>query len=150
MVDSTRTPDATGERLELAEELLREAVFASRARQAAGANPLAAPATCGLGERVEPALDLLLSPRAGELSDRLFGPEPRSPERVREVLAEWVERQDALDRKRNHFLKDFRQRHGFDRSAYAPELARAFEEGLERINVQESAERRELARLLLG
>jgi hypothetical protein len=69
----------------------------------------------------------------------LAGP---SLERARQTLAAWVERQDAFDRKRNHFLRDFRNRHGFDRSTYAPEVLAAFDAGLERINAEASAAQR--------
>ena len=61
----------------------------------------------------------------------------------------WIEAQDALDRKRNHFLKAFRNEHGFDRTKYdAAELAE-FESGLARINDEENRERRSAASKLL-
>ena len=108
------------QRAPLAEAFLAEAVFASRAKQAASAS-LVQNNGCGLGTRPEVALDL--SPRAAELARELW---PRvlsasELQLVRDTLASWVEDQDALDRKRNHFLKDFRTRHGFDRAAYTPE-----------------------------
>jgi hypothetical protein len=62
-------------------------------------------------------------------------------ERVREVMREWIERADALDRKRNHFLKAFRGRHGFDRNAYGPEELAAFEQGLAAVNAEVDRER---------
>jgi hypothetical protein len=138
------------ERLRLAEAFLQEAVYRSREARAA---PLAAPPArdraCGLGESA--TVDLDLSPRALELY-RLLWPAPLPPttrQHVDTVLAAWVERADALDRKRNHFLKAFRQAHGFDRTLYsAPDLA-AYDSGLETINADvRHAQREHAARLL--
>lgn len=136
------------ERVELAEAFLQEAVFVSRAKQAAGTSFAATgggAGQCGLGAQAEVALDL--SPRAAEIAARLW-PQPLAPARVeliRSVATDWVELQDALDRKRNHFLKEFRQRHGFDRSAYTPEQRAEFERGLARINAEVGERRRALA-----
>jgi len=66
------------------------------------------------------------------------------------VLAEWVRRQDALDRRRNHFLKDFRHAHGFDRTRYTAEQRAEFESGLERINAEENEKRAQAAEELLS
>jgi hypothetical protein len=139
-------------RVALAEELLQEAVYRSRGEQA-GAALLRARAggtgNCGLGEKAAIVLDL--TPRAELVFAELFpeGVTGDALERLRAVLAAWVKRQDALDRRRNHFLKDFRQTHGFDRSRYgADELAR-FEAGLERINAEAAVERASAARELL-
>jgi hypothetical protein len=71
-------------------------------------------------------------------------PEDQAMLRIQAVLADWVRRQDALDRKRNHFLKDFRHAHGFDRTRYTAEQRAEFESGIEHINAEEN-ERRELA-----
>jgi len=122
-------------RLELAQALLQEAVFASRAKQAAGAS-LMQGAGCGLGARAEVALEL--SPRAAEIARELWPRDlsPQELDRARTATAAWVEQQDALDRKRNHFLKDFRTRHGFDRNAYSPDQLAAFDQGLARINTE--------------
>ena len=136
---------APEERIRLAEEFLQEAVFRSRAKQAGSA--AIANAGCGLGERAE--VELELSPRAAELFPLLFG-DASDVVRVRAGVHEWVERQDALDRKRNHFLKAFRQAHGFDRAAYGPERLAEFEQGLERINAEVAAARRDAARRLLS
>jgi len=111
--------------LQLAEAFLQEAVFRSRAAQAAG-TALAQLASdkqrqCGLG--AEAAIELDLSARAAALARELW-PEGIGAERsafLRAALAEWVERQDALDRERNHLLKAFRHAHGFDRRAYSAE-----------------------------
>lgn len=137
------------ERLRLAEHFLQEAVYRSRERQAAGvelargAQPGAG--NCGLGERA--ALDLELSARGRELAARLWPAGLAGPqlEHVRSTLAAWVARQDALDRRRNHFLRDFRQQHGFDRTRYTPEELHAFEGGLAQVNAEEDAHRREAA-----
>jgi len=140
-------------RLELAEDFLREAVFRSRERQAASvaiARPKPAGGTCGLGEKASVVLDL--SPRAQELYEALWptGLAGAELEHVRGVLADWVVEQDALDRQRNHFLKAFRQKHGFDRDAYPPERLQEFESGLARVNAAESERRAAAARALSG
>jgi len=138
------------ERLARAELFLQEAVYRSRATQAAG-TALAqlaegAQRQCGLGDG--PAVVLDLTPRGRELAGELF---PGGvPAHVAPLLREWVERQDALDRDRNHFLKAFRQRHGFDRNAYSPELRAQFEQGLERVSAAAAAERSAVAERLLA
>lgn len=144
------------ERLTTAEAWLAEAVYASRARQAAGVSLLRAverdgssPTNCGLGR--DAAVELSPTPRAAELARSLW-PEPPSDEALRaiqDVAARWVERQDQLDRDRNHFLKAFRTRHGFDRNAYTPDQLAQFETGLAEVNARVDAERREAARDLL-
>lgn len=144
--------DPSAERLEQAELFLQEAVYRSRERQAAGvelrrgASPAAG--NCGLGEKA--ALELDLSARGRELAGQLWpaGLEGADLARVRTELAAWVVAQDALDRKRNHFLRDFRQMHGFDRTRYTPDQLRSFEDGLARINGEEDTLRRNAARNL--
>lgn len=126
---------ASDERLALAEELLREAVFAARGAQSAGLALRGAGGNCGLGDRAGPLADL--SPRARELCALLWPAGVRDAAALRAVLQEWIDRQDALDRKRNHFLKAFRHEHGFDRTRYTPEQSRAFEEGLAKVNAEE-------------
>jgi hypothetical protein len=139
-------------RVALAGELLQEAVYRSRGEQAGAALLRARGAgtgNCGLGEKAAVVLDL--TPRAEVVFGELFpaGLASDALARLRDVLGAWVMRQDALDRRRNHFLKDFRQRHGFDRDGYgADDLAR-FEAGLERINAEAAAERAAAARELL-
>lgn len=145
------------ERLTTASAFLAEAVFASRARQAAGASLLraaerdgSAPTNCGLGR--EAAVELALSPRAAELARALW-PMPLADDGLRAVQAvvtAWVERQDQLDRDRNHFLKAFRGKHGFDRNAYTPQLLAQFEAGLAEVNARVERERREAAAALLA
>jgi hypothetical protein len=138
------------QRLQLAEAFLREAVYRSRERQAASA-VLGAPASgggqCGLGEKAAVVLDL--TPRAAELFRALW-PQGAEAERVRAGMADWVVAQDQLDRKRNHFLKATRLKHGFDRDAYAADVLAEFEAGLARINAEEDAARRAAAAALLG
>ena len=134
----------------LAEGLLEEAVYASRARQAAGTliaqdrSHGAAPG-CGLGLKAEIVLEL--SPRGAELFERLWHrePAPEVLEHIRAQLAAWIEAQDRLDRKRNHFLKEFRQRHGFDRAAYSLDQLARFESGLAEINAESTSARRAAA-----
>lgn len=146
-----------GERIQQAEAFLREAVYCSRARQAAvvGLAPPrtegdGATKTCGLGERA--AIELDLSARGTELFEALWptGALPPDLEHVQECMRLWVTRQDALDRKRNHFLRDFRRVHGFDRTAYDPGTLAAFEQGLERVNDEENAALRQAAEELLA
>ena len=146
--------DPSTARLEQAELFLQEAVYRSRERQAAGvelrrgASPAAG--NCGLGEKA--ALELDLSARGRELAAVLWpaGLEGEALARVRTELAAWVVAQDALDRKRNHFLRDFRQANGFDRTRYSTEQLSAFESGLARINGDEDRLRADAAASLLG
>ncbi len=156
--DDERRGDAR--RLALAEEFLQEAVFRSRAAQAAG-GVFAAPAVdstgrCGLG--AEAAVELELTPRGAEIFAQLWPSNApsaapvidnvRTHLEIRAHLREWIERQDALDRQRNHFLKAFRHKHGLDRAAYSPEQLAHFEDGLERINAEVAEERRAAAQRL--
>jgi len=153
---STSTASPLGvdpERNANVEAFLQEAVYRSREAQAgaglwAAGDPNAA--NCGLGESAAVVLDL--TPRATELFDALWPSSLEGEELafVRERLKDWVERQDALDRDRNHFLKGFRQKHGFDRSAYSDELLRTFETGLDGVNARIADERRALAETLLA
>ena len=136
-------------RLELAESFLQEAVYRSRERQAAGvelrrgAKPGAG--NCGLGEKA--AIEVDLSARGKELAHELWpaGVEGERLEEVRRVVADWIVEQDSLDRKRNHYLRDFRGKHGLDRTKYSAEITSAYEAGLAQVNAQESARRREVA-----
>ena len=147
------------DRLALAEAFLQEAVFASRAKQAAGtalaAGASAKPTNCGLGR--EAAIELDLTPRGRELFDALFASTSSTTSsnaaglaHVRDALGAWVERQDQLDRDRNHFLKAFRQRHGFDRRAYTPAQLAEFDSGLAAVNARVDTERREHAARRIG
>ena len=145
------------ERLTKAEAFLQEAVYQSRGRQAAQvglqrgrmeAAP-AGPTNCGLGR--EAAIELSLSPRAVELSEELWpaGCDAEQESRIGETMRAWCERQDQLDRDRNHFLKAFRKANGFDRTQYSAEQTAEYEAGLNRVNEQSNAERREHAQRLL-
>ena len=144
------------DRLQLAERLLVEVVYASRAKQAASVSLKLASekdgsstANCGLGR--EAAVELGLSEEGRSALEALWpGALPAAEaRRVRAVLAEWVERCDQLDRDRNHFLKAFRTKHGFDRRAYTPEQLLAYEQGLAEVNGRVDAERQAAARALL-
>lgn len=136
------------DRIALAEAFLVETVYRSRERQSAvaaiRAGAIANP-NCGLGERAVAVLDLSL--RARELLVRIHPGElgEEALQAVHEVMTDWTERQDVLDRKRNHFLKDFRGRNGFDRKRYTAEILAEFDAGLARINAEENAERRAAA-----
>lgn len=141
-------------RIALAESFLQEAVFRSRERQAVGAElrrgAQPAAGNCGLGEKA--ALELDLSARGRELAAQLWpeGLEAARLEALKAAVTEWVVEQDALDRKRNHFLRDFRGKHGFDRTQYGAEQVRAFEEGLGKVNAAETERRREFAGRIAG
>ncbi|HTF89750.1 MAG TPA: hypothetical protein VK843_15150 [Planctomycetota bacterium] len=135
-------PRLDEERISLARDLLREAVFQSRAKQAAGtslarSDPNSKAGNCGLGAHA--AIESRLSDKGRELAANLWPAElaPESAARVETLISAWVERQDALDRKRNHFLRDFRTANGFDRAKYTAEQLAAFESGLERVNAEE-------------
>ena len=161
MIDS-----ASEERLKLAEAFLQEAVYRSREAQsqqhrepapverldgdAPGSRKRSSsPQNCGLGEKAVVVLDL--TPRGAELFAQLW-PDPPAPAAVQElraVVTDWVRRQDALDRKRNHFLKDFRREHGFDRTLYTDEQSSAYRSGLDAINAEVDATRRAAAQSLL-
>ncbi len=139
------------ERLRLAEDFLQEAVYRSRQSTSAPFPSGGAAATnCGLGERA--AVDLELSPRARELFARLWpaGLAPSVLERANAAIADWIERADALDRKRNHFLKAFRQAHGSDRTLYSPTELAEFDSGLEAINAEVRRAHTAAAHALLG
>ena len=69
---------------------------------------------------------------------------------MRAALVGWVERNDQLDRDRNHFLKAFRTKHGFDRRAWTPELLAEYEQGLAEINARVETERHAAARELVA
>jgi len=141
------------QRAALAAELLQEAVYRSRGEQA-GAALLRARAAgmsnCGLGEKAAVVLDL--TSRAEVVFAELFPTELTAIAlaRLSAVLTTWVKRQDALDRRRNHFLKAFRQAHGFDRAAYGADDLAQFDAGLERINVEAAEERAVAANELLA
>ena len=109
------------------------------------AEPAAQPQT----EFTKTSVVLDLTPRAEELFGTLFADCAVDLEHVHACMKAWVARQDALDRKRNHFLKDFRGVHGMDRRAYSPSEREEYETGLERVNAQVSVEREAAAAKLL-
>jgi hypothetical protein len=139
-------------RANLAEAFLREAVYRSRASQAA-VGALLPPSSnaggnCGLGHKAAVVLDL--GERGRELFLELWREDivPAHVDRIRDVMRDWIERQDALDRKRNHFLKDFRGKHGLDRTQYDAELTSQYDAGLARVNDEENRARRDAAERL--
>lgn len=149
----TQLPHSETPRVELAEEFLRQAVYRSRSAQAFTTTIEKGRATqqqggnCGLGQRAAVVLDL--DERGRELFERLWT-DSADLEHVHAVMKRWIERQDALDRKRNHFLKDFRREHGADRTRYTPDETAAFEAGLARVNDEENRLRRVAADELLA
>ena len=136
-----------------AELFLQEAVFRSRGDQA-GASLLERPdgeaGPCGLGSKPSVVLDL--TPRAQELYDALWqdGIAAEHLELVQQVLGDWVREQDALDRKRNHFLKAFRGEHGADDRQYDAAQRALYQEGVESINREVDEARRAAAEALLA
>lgn len=140
-------------RVELAEEFLRQAVYRSRTVQAfateleKGRAARVQDGNCGLGQRA--AIVLELDDRGRELFERVWT-DGADLEHVHAVMKRWIERQDGLDRKRNHFLKDFRREHGADRTRYTAEQTTAFETGLALVNDEENRLRRAAAEELLA
>ncbi len=135
-------------RHDLARAFLVEAVYRSRNSQGLE-SVFAGKSNCGLGEG--PVANLDLSEKARSLFDELW---PEAPDQVhldaiRVTTRGWVERCDALDRDRNHFLRDFRQANGFDRSAYTTEQLVEYESGLEDVNSSADAALSETAEALL-
>ena len=120
-------------RHESARAFLTEAVYRSRNSQGLD-SVFAGKSNCGLGEG--PVTNIDLSLKAQALFDELWGEAPSEAhlDAIRAVTRSWVERCDALDRDRNHFLRDFRQTNGFDRSGYTPEQLAAYEVGLAEVN----------------
>ena len=150
-IPMSQSPELSDARQAAAEEFLQEAVYRSRGAQAGKA--LLAPdakGQCGLGQEAAVVLDL--SPRAEALFLELWPSSPSANEvqRIQAVMTEWIEEQDQLDRKRNHFLKAFRGKHGPKRSEYGTETLRAFESGLEAVNDEVNAARSASAQRLLG
>lgn len=140
------------QRLQLAEVFLQEEVYAARQKQAVRGAIASddGPGACGLGEKAETGLDL--STRGRELFDSLFegGLSTEETADARKLIDSWVTKQDALDRKRNHFLKDFRHKHGFDRGAYDAEQAAAYRVGLDAVNAEVDMARAEFAQRLVS
>ena len=135
-------------RHDLARSFLSEAVYRSRNSQGLG-SVFAGKSNCGLGEG--PVTNLDLSLKAQALFEELWG-EATSEDHLDEIRATtraWVERSDALDRDRNHFLKAFRKANGFDRSSYTTEQLSEYELGLEEVNSTVDAALSEAASALL-
>ena len=136
-------------RHDLARAFLVEAVYRSRNSQGLD-SVFAGKSNCGLGEG--PVANLDLSEKAQSLFDELW---PEAPDQVhldaiRATTRGWVERCDALDRDRNHFLRDFRQANGFDRGGYTPEQLVEYESGLEDVNSSADAALAEAAEALVA
>ncbi len=134
--------------LELAQTFLQEAVYNSRGAQAGkSAMSPGGKGQCGLGQDAAIVLDL--SPNAEQILHKLW-PDALSDDGVRSLqnqMTRWIEDQDQLDRKRNHFMKAFRGKHGFRRADYDAETLTAYEKGLNEVNqesldaLQQAAER---------
>ena len=131
--------------LEAAGRLLQEAVYRSRGKQAGVASMAGAdldgevgPGNCGLGQRA--LVDLEQTEEGRAAFRQLFPGEPSDAtvEGLSKLLATWVKRQDGLDRKRNHFLRDFRDQHGYDRRDYTEEQRATYGSGLDAVNAEEN------------
>ena len=136
-------------RHDLACAFLVEAVYRSRNSQGLD-SVFAGKSNCGLGEG--PVANLDLSEKAQALFDELW-PELSDESllnAIRATTRAWIERCDALDRDRNHFLKAFRQANGFDRTAYSTEQLAEFESGLEDVNSSADAALAEAAEALVA
>lgn len=154
---SSEPTSESADRLEAAEAFLQEAVYRSRAKQAASfglarearAAEGADTVQCGLGR--EAAIELDLAEKGRALADRIWSAplDADGLAHVQSAMRAWIRRQDALDRDRNHFLKAFRKANGFDRRAYDAEQLAAYEAGLEAINRGADEERRAFAEHLL-
>jgi len=136
-------------RHDLARSFLMEAVYRSRNSQGLG-SIFAGKTNCGLGEG--PAANLDLTERAQTLFNELWAEAPAQEQLdvIRATTRGWVERNDALDRDRNHFLRDFRQANGFDRTSYTAEQMAAYESGLDKVNSGADDELSGAARALIG
>lgn len=136
-------------RHDLARSFLMEAVYRSRNSQGLS-SVFAGKTNCGLGEG--PVANLDLTEKAQTLFNELWAEAPAQEQldAIRATTRGWVERNDALDRDRNHFLRDFRQANGFDRTGYTPEQTTAYESGLDKVNSGADDELSDAARALLG
>ena len=136
-------------RQDLARAFLVEAVYRSRNSQGLD-SVIAGKSNCGLGEG--PVTNLDLSEKAQALFEKLWAeaPDQAHLDAIRATTRAWVERCDALDRDRNHFLKAFRQANGFDRTAYTTEQLADYELGLEDVNSTADAALAEAAEALLS
>lgn len=138
----------------VAAAFLQESVYASRAASHAfSPRALDGASGCGLGLR--PAIPEDFSPRQAELLERmtaLLGVEPSAMPygELRKRAAEYIKIQDGLDRQRNHFIKDFRTEHGFERAAWAEPVAAQFKTGIDAINAENRARLDALARALVA
>lgn len=136
-------------RHDLARSFLMEAVYRSRNSQGLS-SVFAGKTNCGLGEG--PVANLDLTEKAQTLFNELWAEAPAQEQLdgIRATTRGWVERNDALDRDRNHFLRDFRQANGFDRTSYTAEQMAAYESGLDKVNSGADDELSGAARALIG
>lgn len=118
--------------MRLARELLIQAHHRARGRTGdLGPPPAAEPAPEG---EVEDDL----TPHGRELLGVLW-PRPMGParrERLLSVVRRYVDRAEALARRRDRFVHDFRAEHGFDRSAYTAAEASELADGLARLDAE--------------
>ena len=138
----------SADHLDLARAFLLEAVYRSRNSQGLS-SVFEGKSNCGLGEG--PVSNLDLSEKAKAIFVELWPGEVAEAhlDAIRATTRAWVERSDSLDRDRNHFLKAFRQAHGFDRTAYTAEQLSDYEAGLEDVNSTVDAALSEAAATLL-
>lgn len=121
----------------LARQFLQESVFASR-EASHGFSPRSLDGASGCGLGLRPTIPDDFNGKQARLLEQMLSAASKGEHgpfaSIREKVEEWIKTQDALDRKRNHFLRDFRQQHGFDRASYAADVEAAFKAGLAAIN----------------
>lgn len=119
----------------LAHKFLEESVFAAREAQHGG-GPTVEAGGCGLGAR--PVIPASFNKKQADLMEEMIGVSGGDAEIVVAAAVQhaeqWIKLQDGLDRKRNHFLKDFRNAHGFDRKQYPPDVEARFKQGIDAVN----------------
>lgn len=129
-------PDA--ELIALSVAFLQESVFASRAASHSTTLRLLDGASgCGKGPR--PVIPEDFNPRQADLLARMLvlravTPSPAMFDTVRDRVGRWVKIQDGIDRQRSHFIKDFRDIHGFEHASWAAPVQAEFKERIDVIN----------------
>ncbi len=123
-------------RLKIAGDFLKAALY--RARESLHRNDFIDRKSgfCGLGDTA-PTHQELPEEYAALLKD--FSSERLTQRRalIPPLIQSWISDLDPIDRANNHFLKQFRQKHGFDRRQYDAKTEQAFTEGLSKIHAEQ-------------
>jgi len=121
---------------ELAKDFLKAALY--RARESLHRNDSlnSKSGFCGLGDTAPMPQDL---PEEHVALLKYFSSERLTQRRglIPPLLQRWISDFDPIDRANNHFLKRFRQKHGFDRRRYDDRVEQAFTEGLRKIHAEQ-------------